>query len=52
MPNTRIGMYAAKSVTKSNESRSASSARRFAQNSRTWGSSASIARGVNTRDSS
>ena len=50
IPNTRIGTYCAKSATKSNESRSANSSRRAAQNSRTCGSIASIALGVNTRE--
>ncbi len=51
MPNTRIGTYCAKSTTRSNESRPANSSRRAAQNSRTLGSIASIALGVNTRES-
>ena len=52
MPITRIGICAPRSATKSNRSAPTSGSRLSTQNSRIFGSSAFIWRGVNTRESS
>ena len=51
MPIVRMGICAPRSVTKSNRPEPTSGSRLRAQNSRTFGSSAFIFFGLNTRDS-